>query len=89
MRLVCKPHGVGKGVVPGALVVDGGGLWITGRQRLDQRAFGRADPADQREGGAGRVIGADERCSLACAAKLCNSAICLSENGAPFGDRSW
>jgi hypothetical protein len=65
MRLLCEPHGVGKGVVPRALVVDGVALRITGRQRLDQRAFGRADTADQREGGAGRVIGASKRCGLA------------------------
>ena len=46
MRLVCEPHGIGKGVVPGALVVDWIALRITGRQRLDQRAFGCADTAD-------------------------------------------
>src|ERR1700730_1246403 len=65
MRRVGEPHGVGKGVVPGALVVDWIALRITGRQRLDQRAFGRADTTDQREGGAARVIGASERCDLA------------------------
>ena len=64
MRLVREPHGVGKGVVPRALVVDGVALRITGRQRLDQRAFGRGDAADQREGSAGRVMGAGERCGL-------------------------
>jgi hypothetical protein len=65
MRLVGEPHGVGKGVVPGALVVDRIALWIASRQRLDQGAFRRADPGDQREGGAGRIIGASKRCGLA------------------------
>src|SRR5215472_13333424 len=64
MRLVYEPHGVGKGVVPGPLVVDRVALWITGRQRLDQRAFRGGDAADQREGSAGRVIGAGERRGL-------------------------
>src|SRR5258708_116037 len=64
MRLVCEPHGVGKGVVPGALVVDGVALWITGWQCLDQRAFRRGDATDQREGSTGRVIGAGERRGL-------------------------
>jgi hypothetical protein len=53
MRLVCEPHGVDESVVPGALIVDGFALRITGRQRLVQRAFGRADTADQRESRAG------------------------------------
>ena len=43
MRPLCEPHGVGKGVVPRALVVNEVTLRITGRQCLDQRAFGRAD----------------------------------------------
>src|SRR4051794_29041187 len=64
MRPVCEPHGVGKGVVPGALVVDGVVLWITGRQRLDQRALRRGDTAAEREGSAGRVIRAGECCRL-------------------------
>src|SRR5229473_1832182 len=64
MRLMREAHGVGKGVVPGALVVDGVALRIAGRQRLDQRAFRRDDAADQREGSAGRVMGAGERRSL-------------------------
>ena len=65
MRLVREAHGVGKGVVPGALVVDGVALWIAGGQRLDQRAFRRGDAADQRQGSAGRVMGAGERRGLA------------------------
>jgi len=64
MRLMREAHGVGKGVVPGALVVDGVALRIAGRQRLDQRAFRRDDAADQREGSTGRVMGAGERRSL-------------------------
>src|SRR6516164_2542561 len=65
MRLVYEPHGVGEGVVPGSLVVDRIALWIAGWQRLDQRAFRRADATGEREGGAGRIIGASERCGLA------------------------
>ena len=65
MRPVHEAHGVGEGVVPGALVVDGVALRIAGGQRLDQRAFRRGDAADQREGGAGGVIGAGERRGLA------------------------
>jgi hypothetical protein len=61
MRLVRQAHDVGKGVVPGALVVDRVALRIAGRQRLDQRAFRRGDAADQREGSAGRIMGAGER----------------------------
>ena len=34
MRLVYQAHGLSEGVIPGALVVDGVALWITGRQRL-------------------------------------------------------
>ncbi len=64
MRLMREAHGVGKGVVPGALVVDGVALWIAGRQRLDQRAFRRGDAAHQREGGAGRIMSAGERHGL-------------------------
>jgi hypothetical protein len=47
MSLVREPHGVGKGVVPRALVVDGVALWIAGGQRLDQGALRRGDAADQ------------------------------------------
>src|SRR5262252_7881127 len=65
MRLVGEPHGVGKGVVPGTLVVDRIAPWIASRQRLDQGALRRADATGQREGFAGRVIGASERCGLA------------------------
>ena len=36
MRLGREARGVGKGVVPGAVVVDGVELWIAGGQRLDQ-----------------------------------------------------
>src|SRR6185312_9379235 len=61
MRLMRAAQRVGKGVVPGALVVDGVSLWIAGRQRLDQRAFRRGDAAGQREGSAGRVMGAGKR----------------------------
>ena len=64
MRLVCEPHGVGKGVVPGALVVDWIALRITGQQRLDQRAFGRGEAASQRESRVGRVMRAGQRRSL-------------------------
>src|SRR5271169_7062435 len=64
MRLVCKAHGVGKGVVPGALVIDGVALRIAGGQRLDQRSLRRSDAADQRQGSVGRIMGAGERRSL-------------------------
>ena len=45
MRLVREAHGVGIGVVPGTLVVDGVALGIAGGQRLDQRTFRRGDAA--------------------------------------------
>src|SRR6266446_2744586 len=64
MRLMREAHGVGKGVVPRALVDDGVALWIAGGQRLDQRAFRRGDAADQREGSAGRTMSAGERRGL-------------------------
>jgi len=64
MRPMREAHGVGKSVVPGALVVDGVALRIAGRQRLDQRAFRRDDGADQREGSAGRVMGAASAAAL-------------------------
>jgi hypothetical protein len=64
MGLMREAHGVGKGVFPGALVVDRVALWIAGRQRLDQLAFRRGDAADQREGSAGRVMGTGERRGL-------------------------
>src|SRR5215831_17177463 len=49
MRLVYEPHGVGKGVVPGPLVVDRVALWITGRQRRLSQRRGRA-PRPYRRG---------------------------------------
>ena len=61
MGLVRGPHGVGKSIVPGALIVDGVALRITGRQRLDQRPLGRGDATDQCEGSVGRIIGTSER----------------------------
>ena len=61
MGLVRRPHGVGKGIVPGPLIVDGVMLRITGRQRLDQRALRRGDAIDQFEGSVGRIIGASQR----------------------------
>ena len=65
MRPVREAHGVGEGVVPGALVVDRVALRIAGGQRLDQCAFRRGDAADQCQGSAGGVIGAGERRGLA------------------------
>src|SRR5260370_6227244 len=64
MRLVREAHGVGKGVVPGALIVDGVALWIAGRQRFNQRALPCGDVPNQREGSAGRAMGAGERRGL-------------------------
>src|SRR5216683_3813193 len=64
MRLVREAHGVGKGVVPGTLVVDGVALWIAGGQRLDQRALRCGNAAGQREGSTGRAMGAGERRGL-------------------------
>jgi hypothetical protein len=64
VRLVREAHGVGKGVVPRALVVDGVALWIAGGQRLDQRALRRGDAANQREGTAGRIMSTGERRGL-------------------------
>ena len=58
-------HGVGEGVVPGALVVDRFALRVAGRQRLDQRALRRGDAAGQRQRGAGGVVGAGEGRRLA------------------------
>ena len=60
MRLVREAHGVGKGVIPGALVVNGVALWIAGGQRLDQRALRRGDAAGECQGSAGLVMGAGE-----------------------------
>src|SRR6516165_7263025 len=64
MHLMRKAHGVGKGVVPGALVVDGVALRIAGRQRLDQRALRRGDVTDHCKGSAGRIVGASQRGGL-------------------------
>ena len=61
MGLVRGPHGVGKGIVPRALIVDRVALRITGRQRLDQRPLGQSDATDQCEGSVGRIVGASER----------------------------
>src|SRR5271156_4985694 len=65
MRLVREAHGVGKGVVPRALVVDRVALRIASRQRLDQRPFRRGGPAGQRGRRVGRVMSAGERRGLA------------------------
>src|SRR5271169_7063286 len=65
MRLVRVAHGVGKGVVPRALVVDRVALRIASRQRLDQRAFRRGGPTGQRERRAGRVMSAGQCRGLA------------------------
>src|SRR5262245_38798463 len=65
VRLVREPHGVGKGIVPGALVFDWVTLRITGRQRLDQSTLRRSNTTGQCERSAGRIIGAGERHGLA------------------------
>ena len=65
MRPMREPHGVGEGIVPGALVVDGLALWVARGQRLDQRALRRGDAVYEREGVARGVIGTGERLGFA------------------------
>lgn len=65
MRLMGAAHGIGKGIVPGALVVNRIAPRIARRQRLDQRTFRRGGPVSQCDGRTGRVMSARERRSLA------------------------
>ncbi len=58
-------HGVGEGVIPGALVLDRVALWIAGGQCFDQRAFRALTPSGQRHGSTGGIIGAGKRRGLA------------------------
>ncbi len=64
VRLVGAAHGVGEGIVPGALVLDRVTLGEAGGERLDQGTLGRGDAVGEGQGGLGGVIGAGEGAGL-------------------------
>ena len=59
-----RAHGVGEGIVPGALVLDGVALREAGGERLDQGAFRRGDAVGEGQRGLGGIIGAGEGAGL-------------------------
>ena len=64
VRLVRAAHGIGEGIVPGALVLDGVALGKAGGERLDQGALRRGDAVGEGQGGLGGVIGAGQGAGL-------------------------